>query len=120
MDLGVLQGLGEIGAGDDLFIHRLLKNYLGDSAKQIYKIELAVRRKQFSVVYDSCHALKGNSLSVGTTQLAATTELVGNLSASTPMPEALELLAKLNDDFSKATLAIENYLRQPYVVARRV
>ena len=36
------------------------------------------------------------------------------------MPEALELLAKLNDDFSKATLAIENYLRQPYVVARRV
>jgi len=120
LDLGVLQELEEIGVGDDLFIHRLLKNYLSDSAKQIYKIELAVRRKQFSVVYDSCHALKGNSLSVGTTQLAATTELVGNLSASTPMPEALELLAKLNDDFSKATLAIENYLRQPYVVARRV
>ena len=84
LDLGVLQELEEIGVGDDLFIHRLLKNYLGDSAKQIYKIELAVRRKQFSVVYDSCHALKGNSLSVGTTQLAATTELVGNLSASTP------------------------------------
>ena len=120
LDLGVLQGLGEIGAGDDLFIHRLLKNYLGDSAKQIYKIELAVRRKQFSVVYDLCHALRGNSLSVGTTQLAATTELIGNLSASTPMPEALDLLARLNDDFSKATLAIENYLRQPYVVARRV
>ena len=120
LDLGVLQGLGEIGAGDDLFIHRLLKNYLGDSAKQIYKIELAVRRKQFSVVYDLCHALRGNSLSVGTTQLAATTELVGNLSTSTPMPEALDLLTRLNGDFSKATLAIENYLRQPYVVARRV
>lgn len=120
LDLGVLQGLGEIGAGDDLFIHRLLKNYLGDSAKQIYKIELAVRRKQFSVVYDLCHALRGNSLSVGTTQLAATTELVGNLSTSTPMPEALDLLTRLNGDFSKASIAIENYLRQPYVVARRV
>lgn len=120
LDLGVLQGLGEIGAGDDLFIHRLLKNYLGDSAKQIYKIELAVRRKQFSVVYDLCHALRGNSLSVGTTQLAATTELVGNLSTSTPMPEALDLLTRLNGDFSKASIAIESYLRQPYVVARRV
>lgn len=120
LDLGVLQGLGEIGAGDDLFIHRLLKNYLGDSAKQIYKIELAVRRKQFSVVHDLCHALRGNSLSVGTTQLAATTELVGNLNASTPMPEALDLLTRLNGDFSKASIAIESYLRQPYVVARRV
>lgn len=120
LDFAVVRGLEEISAGDDLFIHRLLKNYLNDSAKQIYHIELSIKKKQFGMVYDYCHALKGNSLSVGALQLAATVERVGNLNISTPMPATLEMLTNLNDDFSKVTLAIENYLRQPYTALKRV
>ncbi len=113
LDLDTLKELEKIGSGDELFIHRLLRNYLSDSVKLIYKIETAAKQKRHGELHDHCHALKGNSLSVGATQLAETTELIGKLSASVPTTQVLEMIAKLNSDFSKLTLAVEDYLRRP-------
>ncbi len=113
LDSDTLKELEKIGSGDELFIHRLLRNYLSDSVKLIYKIETAAKQKRYGDLHDHCHALKGNSLSVGATQLAETTELIGKLSASVPTAQVLEMITKLNSDFSKLTLAVEDYLRRP-------
>lgn len=113
LDLHTLKELEKIGAGDDLFMHRLLRNYLSDSGKQITKIETAVKQKQYGVLQDYCHALKGNSLSVGATQLAATVDIFGKLNASTNSAQILEMLEFLNNDFSQLTIAIEGYLKHP-------
>ncbi|MDP2070683.1 ATP-binding protein [Methylotenera sp.] len=113
LDLHTLKELEKIGAGDDLFMHRLLRNYLSDSGKQITKIETAVKQKQYGALQDYCHALKGNSLSVGATQLAATVDIFGKLNASTNSAQILEMLEFLNNDFSQLTIAIEGYLKRP-------
>ncbi|MDP1765474.1 MAG: ATP-binding protein [Methylotenera sp.] len=113
LDLHTLKELEKIGAGDDLFMHRLLRNYLSDSGKQITKIETAVKQKQYGVLQDYCHALKGNSLSVGATQLAATVDIFGKLNASTNSAQILEMLEFLNNDFTQLTIAIEGYLKRP-------
>jgi two-component system sensor histidine kinase RpfC len=113
LDLHTLKELEKIGAGDDLFMHRLLRNYLSDSGKQITKIETAVKQKQYGALQDYCHALKGNSLSVGATQLAATVEVFGKLNASTNSAQILEMLEFLNNDFSQLTIAVEGYLKRP-------
>ena len=113
LDLDTLKELEKIGSGDELFIHRLLRNYLADSVKLIYKIETAAKQKRYGELHDNCHALKGNSLSVGATQLAETTELIGKLNTSVPTAQVLEMITKLNSDFSKLTLAVEDYLRRP-------
>ncbi len=113
LDLHTLKELEKIGAGDELFMHRLLRNFLADSLKLIYKIEAAAKQKHFGELHDYCHALKGNSLSVGATQLATTTEMIGRLNASISSKQALEMLDNLNSDFSKLTLAVEDYLRRP-------
>ncbi len=113
LDLNTLKELEKIGAGDELFMHRLLRNYLSDSVKLIYKIEAAVKQKRYGELHDYCHAIKGNSLSVGAIRLAATTELIGKLNGSIPSSRALEILDNLNSDFSKLTLAVEDYLRRP-------
>jgi two-component system, sensor histidine kinase RpfC len=113
LDLDTLKELEKIGAGDELFIHRLLRNYLSDSVKLIYKIETAAKQKKHGELHDHCHALKGNSLSVGATQLAEATELIGRLDASVPLERVLEMITNLNNDFSKLTLAVEDYLRRP-------
>jgi len=118
LDIATLRGLERIGANDELFMHRLLKNYLADSLKMIYKIETAAKQKHYSELQDYCHALKGNSLSVGALQLASTTELIGKLSSTVPANQVLEMLNTLNNDFSKLTLAVEDYLRRPDVVSR--
>jgi two-component system, sensor histidine kinase RpfC len=113
LDADTLKELEKIGAGDELFMHRLLRNYLADSMKLIYKIEAAAKQKHYGELYDYCHALKGNSLSVGAIQVAATTEAIGKLNASISSTTYLEMLAHLNSDFSNLTLAVESYLTQP-------
>jgi two-component system sensor histidine kinase RpfC len=113
LDLTTLKELEKIGAGDDLFMHRLLRNYLTDSAKQISKIETAARLKQYGALQDYCHALKGNSLSVGAIQLATTVEAFGKLSVSSHVSHTIEMLDILNKDFSQLTVAIEGYLKSP-------
>jgi two-component system, sensor histidine kinase RpfC len=114
LDLSTLTELEKIGSGDELFMHRLLRNYLADSVKLIYKIEDAAKQKQYGDLYDYCHALKGNSLSVGALQLATTTETIGKLSATVTPSKVIEMLTALNSDFSKLTLAVEKYLIQPH------
>ena len=113
LDLYTLTELEKIGAGDDLFMHRLLRNYLSDAIKQIAKIEAAVKQKQYGALQDFCHALKGNSLSVGATELAASIDAFTNLNATTHSMLATEMLIKLNGDFSKLTIAVESYLKHP-------
>ncbi len=113
LDIAILKELEQIGVGDELFIHRLLRNYLSDSVKLIYKIEMAAKQKRYGELHDYCHALKGNSLSVGATQLAETTESIGKLNGSVPMEKTLEWLSILNSDFAKLTLATEDYLKRP-------
>lgn len=120
LDINTLKELEKIGAGDDLFMHRLLKNYLVDSNKQIQKIEASIKQKHYGALQDYCHALKGNCLSVGAMQLATTTEIIGKFNASTPPNLALEILGNLNRDFTLLTLAIEDYLRRPEVVSSNV
>ncbi len=113
LDIHTLKELEKIGAGDDLFMHRLLRNYLSDSIKLIYKIETAVKQKHYGELHDLCHALKGNSLSVGATKLAGTTELISKLTRSVNPAQSIEMLDILNSDFSTLTLAVEDYLRRP-------
>lgn len=113
LDIDTLKDLEKIGASDELFMHRLLRNYLADSVKLIYKIEAVAKQKQYGELYDYCHALKGNSLSVGAIRLANTTEAIGQLNASVTFTQAIEMLDQLNSDFSKLTLAVEEYLTQP-------
>jgi two-component system sensor histidine kinase RpfC len=113
LDLYTLSELEKIGAGDDLFMHRLLRNYLSDAIKQIAKIEAAVKQKQYGALQDYCHALKGNSLSVGAIKLASTIDRFAMLNASTHASKALDLLENLNSDFTKLTIAIEDYLKRP-------
>lgn len=113
LDMSMLRELEKIGAGDDLFMHRLLRNYLSDSVKLIYKIETAVKQKHYGELHDFCHALKGNSLSVGAVKLAGTTELISKLTRSVNPAQSIEMLDTLNADFSNLTLAVEDYLRRP-------
>ncbi len=119
LDLDTLRELEKIGAGDDLFMHRLLRNYLTDCVKLIDKIEATVKSKRYGELHDYCHALKGNSLSVGAIQLAKITEMIGHLNASIPSTQATDLTNELNSEFSKLTVAVEDYLRRPEAASNK-
>jgi two-component system, sensor histidine kinase RpfC len=119
LDVDTLRGLERIGGNDELFIYRLLRNYLADSLKMIYKIEDAARQRKFGDLHDFCHALKGNSLSVGAFKLASTIESMGRLTPSTSQAQIVDMLKCVNDDFSQLTLAVEDYLRRPQIASEK-
>lgn len=119
IDLNTLQELEKIAAGDQLFMHRLLKNYLADSLKMLNQITDAVKKKHFGELKDYCHALKGNSLSVGALQIAESVDQLSKLSASDDFKKSQEKLNQVNKDFSKLTLAIDDYLRRPEVATNQ-
>jgi two-component system, sensor histidine kinase RpfC len=118
LDTNTLFELEKIGAGDELFIYRLLKNYLADSLKMISNITDAIKQKRFGELKDYCHALRGNSLSVGAIQLADTVDELSRITHSNDSNTSLAMLEKLNKDFAKLTLAIEDYLRRPEVASK--
>lgn len=117
LDTHALFELEKIAAGDDLFMHRLLKNYLADSLKMINKITAAIKQGSYGESKDYCHALKGNSLSVGAVAFAESIERLSKITASDSASKQEELLNELNSNFSKLTLAIEDHLRKPEVAS---
>ena len=84
----------------------------------INKISAALKQRHFGELQDYCHALKGNSLSIGAQQLANTTESLSKLGPSIPATKSQEILDQLNTDFAKLTLAVEDYLRRPEVASK--
>lgn len=117
LDPAVLKELQHIGMGDSLFLQRLLRNYLSDSVKLILNIEHAIKEKHFGKLQDYCHALKGNSLSIGAQHIAKTTEAIGKINASDSNENNMTMLASLQANFSELTIAINDYLKQPESVS---
>lgn len=116
LDTTALIELEKIAAGDDLFMHRLLKNYLADSLKIINKITTAAHSRHYGELKDYCHALKGNSLSVGALALAESTQKLASLTIA-DAKKSQALLQDLNHNFAELTLAVEDYLRKPEAVS---
>jgi len=52
LDTSALIELEKIAAGDELFMHRLLKNYLADSLKMLNNITESVKQKRFGELKD--------------------------------------------------------------------
>lgn len=113
LSMQTLKELEKIGAGDDLFMHRLLKNYLADSAKQIANIEISLKEQQYGALQDYCHALKGNSLSIGANQLAEQLESFSKLGTSSNVQQRTEMFSLLNHAFLQLSIAVEGYLKRP-------
>lgn len=119
LDSEVLKNLENIGVGDSLFLERLLRNYLSDSAKLIIQIENAIQEKHFGELHDLCHALKGNSLSIGAYSVANLTEAIGQINASGSHKNSMLLLSKLNTSFLELSIVIGDYTKQPQTLSNQ-
>ncbi len=119
LDIKVLQELQKISVGDTVFLERLLRNYLSDSEKLIVNIENAIKEKHFSELQDLCHALKGNSLSIGAQRITNITEALAKVNASDSNKSNTLMLASLNTSFSELTVAINDYIRQPQLISSK-
>lgn len=111
LDKNTLSELEKIGAGDDLFMHRVLKNYITDSADMISNITTATQQRNYGELQVLCHAFKGNSLSIGASKLALSIEKLSKINSATTVGQSEEILNTISIVFSQSTIAIDHYLK---------
>ncbi|NDU85135.1 MAG: response regulator [Ferrovum sp.] len=110
LDASTLQELETLGAGDALFVHRLLRNYLRDSDELLDKIDQAIQHKHYGALRDHCHALKGNSLGIGATAVFTRAEAIDQAETGELRFRGCAMTELLHEDYAMARNAIEGYL----------
>jgi two-component system sensor histidine kinase RpfC len=112
LDINMLMELERLGAGDALFVQRLLRNYLRDSEALLDQIEQAVQLKQYGILRDHCHALKGNSLSIGARNVFKRAETIDRADPGELRFRGSAMVGLLRADFLTAQACIEDYLNR--------
>lgn len=113
-----LKELELLGGTDPLFVHRLLKNYLVDSEQLVEKITRAVEEKRYADAQEHCHALRGNSLSVGAQKVYERTDAIEKAAPSVLRFRGASMTGQLRADFEAVRISVEHYLSQRQVATR--
>jgi two-component system, sensor histidine kinase RpfC len=110
LDDATLSELEILGAGDALFVELLLRNYLHDSEDLLAKIEHAIENKQYDSVREYCHALKGNSLSIGAFAVCDRAETIDQANLGELRFRGASMIRSLRTDYEATSSAIADYL----------
>ncbi len=118
LEATTLKELEILGAGDALFVHRLLCNYLRDSEELLDQIDHAIKLEHYGALRDHCHALKGNSLGVGARGVFARAETMDRAEMGELRLHGATMAASLRRDYVAARAAIEDYLVRRQAASR--
>ena len=118
LDRATLRELEVLGAGDAQFVDRLLHNYLHDSEALLAKIEMAVAQKRYDSVRELCHALKGNSLSIGAFAVCDRAQLIDRATVGELRFRGAAMVKSLRADHEKTCVAVDDYVIHRQAVSR--
>ena len=115
-----LKELELLGGNDPLFVHRLLKNYLLDSEKLVEKIVRAVEQRRYVEAQEYCHALRGNSLSIGARNVFESTDAIEKAAPSVLRFRGASMTGQLKTDFEAVRASVELYLSRRQVATSQL
>jgi len=110
LDDATLRELETLGAGDMFFVDRLLRNYLHDAEELLSRIEQAIAQKHYGSVREYCHALKGNSLSIGAFSIYERAETIDRADLGELRFRGAAMVKSLRTDFEATSAAIDDYM----------
>lgn len=105
-----LSELELLGGQDGMFVPRLLGKYVTDCGALVKLIKQNLGAKRYAELHEFCHALKGNSLSVGAIAVSKQAELMDKASPEELRFRGTMMLEQLEKEFEAATQAINDYL----------
>jgi two-component system sensor histidine kinase RpfC len=105
-----LRELETLGAGDMFFVDRLLRNYLHDAEELLSRIEQAIAQKHYGSVREYCHALKGNSLSIGAFSVYERAEIMDRADLGELRFRGAAMVKSLRADYEATSAAIDDYM----------
>ena len=110
LDDATLRELETLGAGDLFFVDRLLRNYLHDAEELLSRIEQAIAQKHYGAVREHCHALKGNSLSIGAFSVYERAETIDRADLGELRFRGATMVKSLRVDYEATSAAIDDYM----------
>lgn len=115
LDNDVLSGstlseLELLGGKDSMFVPRLLGKYVTDCGALIKLIKQNLGARRYGELHEFCHALKGNSLSIGALTVSKQADLMDKASPEELRFRGAIMLEQLENEFEAAKHAINDYL----------
>ncbi|MGY1489067.1 ATP-binding protein [Methylobacillus pratensis] len=105
-----LSELELLGGQDSMFVPRLLSKYVTDCGALVKVIKQNLGAKRYGELHEFCHALKGNSLSVGAVTVSKQADMMDKASPEELRFRGTIMLDQLEKEFEAATQAINDYL----------
>lgn len=105
-----LSELEFLGGQDNMFVPRLLSKYVTDCGALVKVIKQNLSAKRYGELHEFCHALKGNSLSVGAMAVSKQAELLDKASPEELRFRGTIMFDQLEKEFEAAKQAINDYL----------
>lgn len=99
-----------LGGQDGMFVPRLLSKYVTDCGALVKVIKQHLGAKRYGELHEFCHALKGNSLSVGAVNVSKQADMMDKASPEELRFRGAIMLDQLEKEFEAATQAINDYL----------
>ena len=97
-------------AGNEALLRELLSMYLTESQSLLSQIAAAIEDDDAETVRRAGHTLGGASRSVGATKASEIAHRLQHIQNESPMDEALEILAQLQDAVSEVSAVMLSYL----------
>jgi len=106
IDTTMLESLQSLlGANFDV----LLSTYLNDSNKRIERLEAALETKDFSLINEEAHGLKGSSRNIGAVDLADVCEILETKGREQDQDGLEQLFASVQQKFAVLTEGLQQY-----------
>ncbi len=107
LDPDILQGLRELGEGDQDFLGELIDIYLEDSARLMARIEEAIRQGNADQVREAAHTLKGSSGNLGAVAFSKVCLEMEMAGRAGDLTKAAQLFPAFLSDYQRVCAALK-------------
>ncbi len=113
LNFNALHQLKMLGDQDDNFVHTVIQGFIEESEYLLNAMQSAMNKKEYSVVKELAHTLKGSAGNVGAELFSSICREITQLGHSDPKPVPLDLVEKACGNFSATKQALTHYLAAP-------
>lgn len=106
-----LTRIQEIASGDRDFERELIEIFIASARNHLRALDSALRKRDFSLVEQEAHSLKGASANIGAERMKEIALEIEEVGSTGDLKPALEAFERLKSEFSRVCRCLQDYLK---------
>lgn len=111
VDAAAIERLREIGDGDVAFLKDVFSAFESDTVQRLTALRQTLAAGDTTGLKRAAHTIKGSSLNVGASQLAASSLQLEQMAGAGKLEGAAELIARIEEEFKRAAVELDRIVQ---------